>query len=159
MARAHVVMQASSGEEFLDVQLDVDDFLRLNGRSVSVGSHGYAQVWMDRKVQTLHRWLFGLSGKGYSVLVDHLNRDRLDNRRENLRLVDGSLSNANRPQAVVPGVNVYRTRHGRYQVKFKWRGQVHYLGTFADQAAAEAHLEAYRRAHCPESIPPGQAAA
>jgi hypothetical protein len=84
--------------------------------------------------------------------VDHINRDKLDNRRVNLRVVDGSLSNANRPQAET-AKNVYRDRHGRWQAKLKWRGQSITLGTFDTYEEGRAAVVAWRAQH-PESLPP-----
>lgn len=142
---------ASHGDVFVPVLVDLDDFERLGGRSLSIGSHGYAQMF-DGTVQLLHRWIFGISGRGYSQIVDHVNRDRLDNRRTNLRVIDGSLSNANRPQAET-AKNVYRTRYGRWETKVKWRGQRISLGTYATYDEGRAAVAAFRVEH-PETLPP-----
>jgi hypothetical protein len=48
----------------------------------------------NRKRVYLHRWIMGLP-PGRTPVVDHINRDTLDNRRENLRLVTTSENNRN----------------------------------------------------------------
>lgn len=99
----------------------------------------------------MHRELLGLSA-GDGLEGDHLNRDRLDNRRSNLRTI---------PKAGRPNAQNTPSRQGassRYRgVSWmkklgKWRAEVrsgdtlHYLGLFADeQDAAEAAREARRR--------------
>ncbi len=35
--------------------LDLEDFTRLDGRKLSLGSHGYAQMWDDMLVTLVHR--------------------------------------------------------------------------------------------------------
>ncbi len=150
--RAHIEVQASRGDDWETVLVDIEDFVGLAGRSLSIGSHGYAQVWADQKVQLFHRWLFGVSGQGYRVLVDHINRDGLDCRRQNLRLVSPSVSNLNRSPSDGPLVGTYRARSGRWVARFWWRCQQHYVGTFATREEAAEALYVYRLRHCPESI-------
>jgi hypothetical protein len=39
--------------------LDFEDFTRLGGRKLSLGSHGYAQMRDDKPVTLVHRWVVG----------------------------------------------------------------------------------------------------
>ena len=69
--------------------IDDEDFSLVRGQKWCLHSAGYActNVKNDQGKQVillLHRFLLGAT-KGQCV--DHINRDRLDNRRENLRLV------------------------------------------------------------------------
>lgn len=75
----------------------VDDDLELPG-SVSMSGNGYPQVTNPEtgKSLPLHQFIMGTYGRGYEVLVDHKNRNKLDNRRENLRLLTPAQSNLNR---------------------------------------------------------------
>lgn len=109
---------------------------------MSIGSHGYAQVWDGTTVVLLHRWLLGL-GAGDRYVADHINGDLLDNRRANLRAVDGSESNLNRD---VKGDCVYPMR-GKWQAKVRHRGQRHHLGTYDSWEAAASAVAAFRREH------------
>ncbi|WP_017972501.1 HNH endonuclease [Actinopolyspora halophila] len=153
---ASVEVPVSANGRNVTALLDMDDYLALDGRKLSLGSHGYPQIFAGGKVQTLHRWLLGLTGRGYSVIVDHINRDQLDNRRSNLRAVDPSTSNANRIYGNNSYSGVSLTRSGKWQAKFRWRKQRHYVGTFSTQEGAAEALRAYRKKHCPESLPPIQ---
>jgi hypothetical protein len=72
--------------------------------------------------------------------VDHANGNKLDNRRENLRLATQSQQNANRPKIIGTSryKGVYRRRDG-----LKWCAQIkdplghqQYLGSFISERAA-----------------------
>ncbi|MFJ4617397.1 HNH endonuclease [Streptomyces sp. NPDC088812] len=143
---AYMEVPASHPDGFKTVLLDLEDHERLGPRRLSIGSHGYAQMWTGVTMVLLHRWLMDVpGGTGYSLIVDHINRDRLDCRRANLRLVTPSQSNLNRTVAArdLP-LGVYRTRTGRYQAALKRNRVIHHLGTFDTPAQAADAVAAAR---------------
>lgn len=147
-------VRAKAGDTYVDVLLDADDAERLGTRKLSIGSHGYAQIWAPG-VMLLHRWIMQVPvGTGYQVIVDHINRDKLDCRKANLRIVTPTESNLNRalPKRDLP-TGVYRARNKRYVAHLKRRGKQHNLGTFdTPEQAAAAVLEARRELDPPEFI-------
>jgi hypothetical protein len=147
MTRAYVEVPAKNGDHgFVPVLLDIEDAERLNGRRLSIGSHGYAQMWEAPHVMLVHRWVMGvMPGTGYRVIVDHINRQVHDCRRSNLRLVTPSASNLNRAIArrELP-TGVYRTRSGRYSAALKRNRITHRLGTYDTPEQAAAAVDAAR---------------
>lgn len=139
-----VLLPVKAGESFHLTAVDDDIADALEGKSLSLGSHGYAQSFFAGRVDVLHRWIMGCR-KGDGRIVDHINRDRLDNRRQNLRLVSASENNQNWDRRPLAGA--YPTRHGRFTAKVGLQGRQHYLGTYdtAEQAAAVA--AEFRRQH------------
>lgn len=105
-------------------------------------------------VLRMHHELVGMPPRGFEV--DHLNRKRLDNRRQNLRILTKAANRQNR--------TVNRTsRSGRRGVtwneqKGKWRavskrnGRNIYLGHFDDPVEAERVVVAWRMKHMPYSV-------
>lgn len=146
MATTHVEIPASIRGGTVTVLVDCDDHARLGGRGMSIGSHGYAQIWDGSGMVLLHRWIMGVPvGVGYRVIVDHINRDPLDCRRSNLRLVSPTASNLNRAIAgrELP-VGVYRTWSGRFEARIKRRGRYRHLGTFGTVEEAAGRVAAER---------------
>lgn len=144
--RTYIELPASHPDGPVPVLLDVEDYERLGRRRLSIGSHGYAQMWTGVTVALLHRWLMDVpGGTGYRLIVDHINRNPLDCRRENLRLVTPSQSNLNRAIALreLP-VGVYRLRSGRYQARLKRQRITTYLGAYDTPEQAAAIVEAAR---------------
>lgn len=91
----------------------------------------------DRKTH-LHRWLLGLADP--SLIVDHLNGDGLDNRRENLRICTRAENNKNMRKrrdnsSGCAGVH-FEKSSGLYYAKIQVGGKSHFLGRFdrLDQA-------------------------
>ena len=76
------------GNMILVSKCDIQDvvvfkwYLNSNGYPATYGS--YDNVIKYSRPVTLHRIMFGKLNQGY--VVDHINRNRLDNRRENLRI-------------------------------------------------------------------------
>ncbi|WP_143004434.1 HNH endonuclease [Halomonas shengliensis] len=96
----------------------------------------------DENKEFFHRVV---AGAGPSEQVDHINGDKLDNRRENLRICSHADNMKNRKTHRNNGSGfkgVYPDRN-KWRAKITVNGKVHRLGTF--ETPAEAH-GAYCRA-------------
>lgn len=120
---------------------------RPNGRA-----HRVAKVNGRKAVIFLHRVILGIP-HGDTRQGDHINRDRLDNRRENLRIVTREQNSQNIP----PRTNSTSRFRGvakisgsnRWRATLRVDGKKVVLGRFATELeAAEAAREA-RRLHMP----------
>lgn len=75
------------------------DILGMTAKGVDswcVNSRGYAQAWVDRKTQVLHRLVAAASGIDTSHEIDHINGNKLDNRVCNLRAATKQQNRHNR---------------------------------------------------------------
>lgn len=99
----------------------------------------------------LHRELLGLVGSDGRLQVDHLNRDRLDNRRVNLRVVENRINSQNR-RAVsgYRGVH-FSTRRSKWIAKVKLDYASRHLGLYDLEVDAARAAEAFIRWHMPAS--------
>jgi HNH endonuclease len=97
--------------------------------------HVYAERWDPmqngyRRRIKMHRTIVGA---GFGQIVDHRNRDTLDNRRDNLRLCNVAQSawNRGKPRDNTTGfVGVFRSRK-RYQANVYSNGVRHHCGMWS----------------------------
>jgi hypothetical protein len=85
--------------------IDTDDFSKIKEYSWHYIAHGYIghtiPVDDKRRELYLHNMVMGrigFPGKGSKESIDHINRNGLDNRKENLRLITQSEQNINQKQ-------------------------------------------------------------
>jgi len=86
-------MRNKSGEVVAATKLDTSDFHLASAHTWSLTACGYARARKNGKAILLHRLIMGASA---GQVVDHINHDTLDNRRENLRVASKSQNAANR---------------------------------------------------------------
>lgn len=130
-----------------------------SGERAGTDKDGYVQINVLRRLCKAHRlaWLFVTGDwppKGF--VIDHINRDRSDNRWANLRLADASQNGMNstmRSDNTSGHTGVYR--HGPdskwWQAKISVRGRTVHVGTYPSRdeaiaarvAAANRHYGAF----------------
>lgn len=136
--------------------VDDDLFDELNKSSWSVGNTGYARCTKDGKQLLMHNLVLpALDG----MMVDHINQNKLDNRRDNLRLVTKSQNMQNQPKTRAntsghKGVYYLKsgTRKNRWFAKLVVEGKVYqspYVATKEEAAKlyeelADQHQEEYK---------------
>lgn len=121
--------------------------------------HGYAFRTNiangKRREVTMHRQVMGVDGAP-TPQVDHINRDKLDNRRENLRLVTAKGNGENVParggSSRFRGVTWERDRQS-WKAQVNTRGRLHRVGNFASEVDAALAAQAFRDEHMPHAQP------
>jgi hypothetical protein len=131
-------------------QVDEADFAVLSERKWKLHKDGYAyrtERQNGRYVNVyMHRAILGITDKRR---VDHINRDKLDNRRENLRAATQSqnLHNSGKPKHNRSGhKGVYwMNKRNRWCAQIRVDGHHYHLGVHATLDDALAAYEAGRR--------------
>ena len=116
-------------------------------------TNGYIHIGFDGKAYKAHRlaWLVA-HGSWPSGQIDHINRNRSDNRICNLRDVTPRINAQNRSvskssSSGVMGVSWHPTCKA-WQSQITAHGRLHYLGTYKTaEAAGIAYQNAKRRLH------------
>lgn len=104
-----------------------------------------------RRSVLLHREVAGLE-YGDPRQVDHINRDKLDNRRCNLRIVSPDAQKQNIPavgRSRFRGVCRTHCKSAPWKARVKMNGRVHELGYFATEEEAGEVATAFRAEHMP----------
>lgn len=122
--------------------LDDEDAARLEEMGVSLSStnSGYVQFHYQGKTRVLHRFILQPQ-KGF--VVDHIDGDRLNNCRGNLRECTQSQNNANvrKYKNKYKGV-CFNKREQKFKAQIMHEGKYHWLGYFeTEEAAARAYNE------------------
>lgn len=112
----------------------------------SVTVNGYIQLAIQGKKYYAHRLAWFLMTKEWPEEVDHINRNRVDNRWENLRKATRTQNAANIKDRAnstgYRGVN-YNKRDRLYYAKIKQNNKSVYLGCFkTPQEGEKAYLNA-----------------
>lgn len=146
------VILGTKGEEIL---VDKDDYETLNKFKWNCYG-GYARTFRRRKSEDnklrselLHRIILNLPKE---KSVDHINGNKLDNRRCNLRLASPKENNRNSGKvkrkctSSYKGV-VFHSRDERWQAQIRIDGKRLYLGYFNDEIEAAKEYDKYAKIH------------
>jgi hypothetical protein len=122
--------------------IDDEDYERVAALKWTYGGGGYAH---RRGNVYLHRFILGEVPDG--MVVDHINRDKLDNRRANLRITTQSVNVFNTPlrkdnKSGVKGI-CWNKQYRRWQVEAKLNKERFPLGYFVDLKDAIAARAAF----------------
>lgn len=136
--------------------VDEEDFAYLSQFAWCFGSKGYVirSERMDGVNYTvrMHREVLGLA-RGDGAHADHIDRNKLDNRRSNLRVLTPGQNNENVPsrggKSVFRGVS--RTASGKWVAYARRNGYLNYLGVHAHEIDAARTAQAFRLKHMPHS--------
>lgn len=112
--------------------IDIDDFDKVNKYTWFLNSNGYAvanaRIGLKKKQIYLHRLIMGDS----KLEVDHIDRNPLNNKKDNLRFVTRSQNAFNRGlqsnnKSGYSGINL---RNNRWRVRIKVDNKEKFLGNF-----------------------------
>jgi hypothetical protein len=127
--------------------VDDEDYEFINRYNWTLHTGGYAQTCVKQKPVYMHR-LINNTPKGKQT--DHANKDKLDNRKANLRTCEQYQNQANsiKPNATTGyrGVVLQKRKYTKpYQAKIRINGRHTHLGMFAtaEEAAMEYNVYAY----------------
>lgn len=121
--------------------VDEEDFSLVDGLNWHLNPYGYAagktRACDGRRTVLMHRLILDAPSR---CIVDHINGDRLDNRKANLRLVTKSINTqkGDRPARAGSGYRgVYRDGN-KWAARARLNYRFHYLGAFdaPEEAAA-----------------------
>lgn len=131
---AEIILRDKSGIEVARAIVDLEDVERCKEYKWHLrrghGDTDYVIASLpDNEKVHLHRFIIGYSG---NMDVDHINRNGLDNRKSNLRIVDHSDNASNNKHT-----GIYRVKSGRYRASCCRNYKTFYIGTYDtfDEAA------------------------
>lgn len=136
------------------------DCERIAGRNWFLNTHGYAvreerSLLGRRYASFLHREILGLPYPSDGLQGDHINRDKLDNRRSNLRALSSKHNNQNVPGFVATsrfrGVSFDKSR-GLWRACVQVDRRQIMVGRFRNEEEAADAAKSARRHYLPYAV-------
>lgn len=120
------------------ILVDSEDRIIVESHGWCIDSHGYAVATIKYKKTYLHRLIMKVIDT--SVYVDHINRNKLDNRKSNLRLCSHRDNLNNRPAnknntSGFKGL-YWHKRNNKWVVRITVEGKCISLGCYSDKIEA-----------------------
>lgn len=157
-------LTAERARELLAYDSDTGDLrwrIRLGSRAPAGGlidsvepSSGYINVRLDKKLYRAHRVIWLMVRGAWPHQIDHRNRNRADNRLENIRETCDALNRQNTEKvrvdsrAGLKGVYMPRRPGGKYGARIRVADKYIWLGQFeTPEAAHRAYLDAKAQVH------------
>lgn len=125
------VGRTAQGVEFI---IDAEDLNKVSDKTWHINAMGYPQtsIYKDGVILLLHRIIMGDYEKG--LCVDHIDRNKLNNRKSNLRICRQG-DNAKNAGMRINNTSCFTgvrcdQRNGRWYAEIRANGKSHYLGSF-----------------------------
>ena len=137
---AEIILYDKNNNEIARTLIDLDDIEKVSKYKWHI-QKGYVQNSKTRYM--LHRFVMNCPD---DMIVDHINRNKLDNRKSNLRICTNTENNRNMPRR--SNVNskergVYQSSKSGWVARIKVNAKDIYLGTFKSiEEAIEARHKA-----------------
>lgn len=123
---------------------DIEDWERFKGHYWYMSDNGYAVCeTMKTGALRFHKLVTGTTAE---VIIDHINRNKLDNRKQNLRIANKKVNSINRDlqsnnTTGHAGVH-FNKKNGKWNARVKVNGKVIWLGSFPTKEEAIAARKA-----------------
>jgi hypothetical protein len=128
-------------------------FTRPNGQLAGSRKESHSQIYIKGRVYLAHRlaWLY-VYGEWPVSLIDHIDRNGMNNKLSNLRQATYSQNALNKPSSRKNALGVKGVYWAPYANKYRatgvLRGKHYYLGLFTDiESASAAYQEFARKNH------------
>jgi hypothetical protein len=130
--------------------VDDEDYPLLSRFNWYLSSSGYARTCFLGKFFHMHQMIMGHAPRGSRRILDHINQDRLDNRKHNLRWASKSENGLNsKLRSDNPtGYRGVRVEGSKYRAYCTFMGKQYNFGLYlTPEAAATARDEGMKRLH------------
>jgi hypothetical protein len=121
------------------VSVDVADYPKIEGMKICKTRNGYAVTRLGNRVVSIHRLILDVP---HGFDTDHINHDRLDNRRGNIRICTPSQNNMNKKTAGI----TWDKKRQKWVAQINLHGKTVNLGRFnSKDTALAARKQAEKR--------------
>ncbi len=131
-----VLLISKNNEIIAKILIDIEDIDKINKYSWRLNEKGYIVTNINKKKVRLHNLILNRDTSNPKIVCDHINRNKLDNRKSNLRIVSQSENNKNRQ---MPKGKYYTKRNNKWQAYYIKNKRMHNIGYYnTEEEAKEA---------------------
>ena len=115
---------------------DLENYDKIKIYCWNMNSNDYICSKIDDKIITLHRFIMDFPD---NMEVDHINRIRYDNRKQNLRIVTSQQNSMNRslqPNNTSGIIGVHLNKNNKWVAQIMLNRKTNYLGSFSNKKDA-----------------------
>lgn len=105
------ILQIIGNNKNIKVLIDTEDINKLKLHSWRINDKGYIISDINRKKVRIHNFILNRDTSNPKIVCDHINRNKLDNRKQNLRIVSQQENNINR--TIIDNAKYYTYRKDR----------------------------------------------
>lgn len=139
----NIILSKRNSESIETCLVSLEDYEKVSQYKWHKTLDGYVVTTLDKKAIRMHHFILGKPPDRMHV-IDHINRIRTDNRRENLRLATVQLNSHNRvlPKAETNTSKYVGVRHKKNRQSYSWAATYckKHLGAFdTEDEAAKAY--------------------
>lgn len=115
--------------------IDIEDVSKCEHYRWTITSAGYVVTYKNNKQILLHQLI--LPKKCNNTVIDHINQNKFDNRKCNLRETTYSLNTHNRNNFVNPKGIYFNNTEKLWRVEFTYKNKKYYFGRYKEKEQAE----------------------
>ena len=123
--------------------IDIEDIDKCIYYRWSINNLGYIVTYKNNKCILLHKLILVNNDK--TKVIDHINRNKLDNRKSNLRIVDHYINSHNRDIIKNNKGIQFRKSDNKWIVTFYVKGKRMYFGSYANEEVASIVAKQYMK--------------
>ena len=124
--------------------VDNDNFEELNKYRWMLNGTGYAYRKHNNKKELMHRVILKITDS--QIAIDHINRNKLDNRKENLRIASKSQNGANTEKTKKPTSSIFKgvsKKNNIFQATIRFNNKNYFIGYFHNEMEAAQNYDYY----------------
>lgn len=143
----YILLIINRDNEQYNVLIDIDDYDKIKKYKWCISHDGYVVGTLENKKQVkLHRYIMNCPNE---LVVDHINHNKLDNRKSNLRIatVQENSMNQRKPKNNTSGYKNIRKVDNRYEISVMVNGKRYYEYTLTLKQAIKTRDEMLDRLH------------
>ena len=138
------IIKQTTKQKDPDILIDKKDYDMVKYYECYVDKHGYVNLSIKTNIVLLHRFLKGI--KDPYIYVDHINHNKLDSRRKNLRVSNAELNAQNtskRKGSASLYVGITKTKSNTWQARIVYQGKRTTIGTEKTEERAARRRDLY----------------